>query len=97
MTTQFSPIGGSSTYGVDEETYNQMSTKPTDTPSTTSTGVDTSSTFWGDVLEMGSGIMGGTGGRMPTAPVGRGGNAPQAFRASNGNIAQILKMFSPYQ
>lgn len=95
--TQFSPIGGSSTYGVDEETYTQMKPSPNESPSTSSAGVDTSSTFWGDVLEMGTGMMGGSGASMPSAGSAPRGNAPQIFKGSSGNIANILKMFSPYQ
>ncbi|MGR5435246.1 hypothetical protein [Vibrio owensii] len=97
MTTGFSPMGGSSTYGVDEETYNQMKPTSNESPSTTSTGIDTSSTFMGDVLEMGTDIFSGSGGRMPSAGSAPRGSAPQVFRGSSGNIAQILKMFSPYQ
>lgn len=80
----------------DSFTENSVQGGATGTPST-SASVDTSSTFWGDVLEMGTGMMGGSGASVPSAGSAPSGSAPQAFRASNGNIAQILKMFSPYK
>ncbi|MEZ9229974.1 hypothetical protein AB4259_02680 [Vibrio amylolyticus] len=75
---------------VDKNSYDIGDT----TPSTTSASIDTSSTFWGDVLEMGDADFGGGvrtgGGSAPS------GSAMSPFKASTGNIAQILKMFSPY-
>lgn len=97
MENGFSPMGGASSYGVEDETLDQMKASPDAT--STSTGIDTGGSFWGDVMEMGLGGQGGArvspmranAGSMPRS------SAPQAFKASNGNIAHILKMFSPYQ
>ncbi|MEZ9705461.1 hypothetical protein AB4342_01370 [Vibrio breoganii] len=63
----------------------------------TSASIDTSSTFWGDVLEVGTDMFGGSGASVPSAGSAPSGSAPQPFRASSGNIAQVLKMFSPYK
>lgn len=67
---------------------------------TTSASIDTTSSFWGDVLEMGAGVIGGGASVSPmSAPSGSmpSGSAPSPFSASSGNIAQILQMFSPYR
>ncbi|HCG9159493.1 TPA: hypothetical protein NJ597_001225 [Vibrio parahaemolyticus] len=56
---------------------------------------DTSSTFWGDVME-GMSASGGSA-SIPSAGGAPSGGAPSIFRASPSNIAHILKMFSPYQ
>lgn len=79
--------------------FTQQSVQGGATGTPTTTSIDTSSTFWGDVLEMGTDVLGGSGGA--SYPRGGGsiprGSAPSIFSGSSGNIAQILKLFSPYQ
>ena len=73
----------------------------------TNAPIDTGNSFMSDVFEgaqqafteMGS--MMGSGSRVSPMRASSGtmprSSAPQVFRGSTGNIAQILKMFSPYQ